>query len=93
MVTSDEPGIYKEGKYGIRIENLQYTVQSAIGDGFLEFVPLTKAPVDKKLIDKSMLDAGELAWLNKYHEDVYNSLAPYLNEKEKLWLQNACSPL
>ena len=93
MVTSDEPGIYKEGKYGIRIENLQYTVQSAIGDGFLEFVPLTKAPIDKKLIDKYMLDDDELAWLNKYHEDVYNSLAPYLNEKKKLWLQKACSPL
>lgn len=93
MITSNEPGIYKEGKYGIRIENLQYTAPSAVGDGFLEFRYLTKVPIDKTLIDKYMLNDDERAWLNKYHEDVYNSLAPYLNENEKVWLKSACSPL
>lgn len=95
MITSNEPGLYKEGKYGIRIENLQYTTPSPIGDDFLEFRYLTKVPIDKKLIDKYLLDEGEQAWLNKYHEDVYNSLAPYLSESESenKWLKNACSPL
>ena len=93
MVTSNEPGIYKEGQYGIRIENLQYTVTSPQNADFLEFRYLTKVPIDKTLIDKYLLSEGEQAWLNKYHEDVYNSLAPYLNENEKVWLKNACSPL
>ena len=93
MVTSNEPGVYKEGKYGIRIENLQYTTVSPQNENFLEFRHLTKVPIDKKLIDKYLLSEGEQAWLNKYHEDVYNSLAPYLNEIEKVWLKNACSPL
>ena len=93
MVTSNEPGVYKEGKYGIRIENLQYTTVSPQNENFLEFRHLTKVPIDKKLIDKYLFSEGEQAWLNKYHEDVYNSLAPYLNEIEKVWLKNACSPL
>ena len=87
------PGVYKEGKYGIRIENLQYTTVSPQNENFLQFRHLTKVPIDKKLIDKYLLSEGEQAWLNKYHEDVYNSLAPYLNEIEKVWLKNACSPL
>lgn len=92
MVTSDEPGIYKEGKYGIRIESLLYTAESEF-PGFLEFKTLTKVPIDKSLIDKYMLSTGELAWLNEYHKDVYESLAPFMNEKEKIWLKDACSPL
>ncbi len=93
MVTSNEPGIYREGKYGIRIENLQYTAPVVTTEGFLKFIPLTKVPIDKKLIDKYMLNGDELAWLNKYHQDVYQSLLPYLREDEKIWLENACSPL
>lgn len=93
MVTSDEPGVYKEGKYGIRIENLQYTRKSAEYPGFLEFVPLTKVPIDKRLIDKYLLNDDELAWLNKYHRDVYESLEGSLTAEEKEWLKNACSPL
>lgn len=92
MVTSDEPGIYKEGKYGIRTESLLYTTNSEFV-GFLEFKILTKVPIDKRLIDKYMLDTGEQAWLNNYHKEVFESLAPYLNEKEKMWLKDACSPL
>ena len=92
MITSDEPGIYKENKYGIRIENLLYTSESEFA-GYLEFKILTKVPIDKRLIDKYMLNAGEQTWLNNYHQDVYNCLAPYLDEKEKIWLKDACSPL
>ena len=92
MVTSDEPGIYKENKYGIRTENLLYTTGSKFA-GFLEFKTLTKVPIDKRLIDKYMLDTGEQAWLNNYHRDVFDCLAPYMNEKERKWLKDACSPL
>lgn len=92
MVTSDEPGIYRAGFYGIRIENLLYTSASEY-DGFIKFIPLTKVPIDKRLIDKYMLDEGEQAWLNNYHQNVYDCLAPYMNEIEKKWLKDACSPL
>lgn len=97
MVTSDEPGIYKENAYGIRIENLLYTRLaeeiSATDPRFLEFAVLTKTPIDKRLIDKYLLSDGELAWLNDYHQTVYSDLAPYLTETEKSWLKEACSPL
>lgn len=92
MVVSDEPGIYRAGKYGIRIENLLYTAE-AQKEGFLRFQYLTKVPIDKKLIDKYLLNNDEQAWLNRYHQDVYQSLAPYLDETEKIWLADACSPL
>jgi Xaa-Pro aminopeptidase len=92
MVTSVEPGYYKAESYGIRIENLVYTVKSA-DTGFLEFRYLTKVPIDKRLIDKYMLSRGERAWLNNYHKDVYESLVAYLNEDEIYWLKKACSPL
>ncbi|MBQ8671054.1 MAG: aminopeptidase P family protein [Alphaproteobacteria bacterium] len=96
MITSNEPGVYHAEKYGIRIENLQYTApiekKSTYGN-FLQFKYLTKVPIDKHLIDEYLLSAGERAWLNKYHHDVYNDLAPYLNENEKVWLKDACSPL
>ncbi|MBR1601726.1 MAG: aminopeptidase P family protein [Alphaproteobacteria bacterium] len=92
MITSDEPGIYKENEYGIRTENLLYTVESE-NSGFLKFNILTKVPIDKRLIDKYMLENGEQMWLNNYHQDVYESLAPYMNEKEKMWLKDVCSPL
>ena len=96
MVLSIEPGIYKEDKYGIRIENLVYTskVDSGNNDNeFLEFKYLTKVPIDKKLIDKYLLNMDELAWLNEYHKNVYETLAPLLNKTEQCWLEKACSPL
>ena len=97
MVTSIEPGYYKKDFYGIRIENLVYTskVEDTFdGDvNFLMFRCLTKVPLDKKLIDKYLLSAEEQAWLNEYHQSVYDCLTPYLNEVEKRWLKEACSPL
>ena len=93
MVTSIEPGIYKENKYGIRIENLVYIRKVKNQPDFLEFVALTKVPIDKRLIDVKLLDNTEIKWLNSYHREVCDCITPYLTEKEKSWLKNACSPL
>lgn len=92
VVVSDEPGIYREGRYGIRIESLLRTVKSS-KTGFLEFSVLTKVPLDKRLIDEYMLTADERKWLNQYHRDVYDCLFPYMSKEEKKWLKKACSPL
>lgn len=93
MVTSIEPGYYKENAYGIRIENLVYSKHSKKYENFLEFETLTLVPIDKKLIDVYLLDAGEQDWLNNYHRKVYESLAACVNDDEKKWLKESCSPL
>lgn len=93
MVTSIEPGYYKENAYGIRIENLVYSKPSKKYENFLEFEILTLVPIDKKLIDVYLLDAGEQDWLNNYHSKVYESLAACVNDDEKKWLKESCSPL
>lgn len=93
MVTSIEPGYYKENAYGIRIENLAYSKAAEKYDNFLEFETLTLVPIDKKLIDVYILDAGERDWLNNYHRKVYESLAACVNDDEKKWLKESCSPL
>lgn len=93
MVTSVEPGYYKAGCYGIRIENLMYVTPLSNSD-MLKFEFLTLVPLDKRLIDKYLLTSEELAWVNGYHQKVYQKIAPHLSDpKEKLWLQKACSPL
>ena len=89
MITSDEPGIYKAGKYGIRTENLVLTVPGAHSDefgDFLKFETLTLCPYDTRLIDMSMLSAQEVAQVNAYHKTVRERLTPYLNEEEAAWL-------
>lgn len=93
MVTSIEPGYYKENAYGIRIENLVYSKPSKKYENFLKFEILTLVPIDKKLIDVYLLDAGEQDWLNNYHRKVYESLAACVNDDEKKWLKESCSPL
>lgn len=93
MITSIEPGYYKENAYGIRIENLVYTKETALNSGFLKFEPLTLVPIDKKLIDVYLLDEGERDWLNDYHKKVYERLAACVNDDEKKWLKESCSPL
>lgn len=89
MITSDEPGVYKAGKYGIRIENLVLTVpgehSEEFGD-FYRFEVLTLFPYDRSLIDCSMLTAQEIAQINNYHKQVHDRLSPYLNDTEKQWL-------
>ena len=89
MITSNEPGIYKAGKYGIRIENLILTIRhktTEFGD-FYAFETLTLCPIDKKVIDWSLMTKDETEWLNNYHQKVYEQLSPFLSEKEKEWLK------
>lgn len=91
-VTSNEPGYYKEGAFGIRIENMIYSVPAG-KKGFLKFKNLTLIPIDKRLVEKYLLSSEEQGWLNSYHEEVFSCLAPYMDAKEKEWLKAACSPL
>lgn len=93
MITSIEPGYYKENAYGIRIENLVYSKVSTEYENYLEFEPLTLVPIDKRLIDVYLLDSGERDWLNNYHRKVYESLAACVNDNVKKWLKASCSPL
>lgn len=96
MVTSDEPGIYRAGKYGIRIENLLLTVPAFVDPDygqFLAFETLTLYPFDLNLIDVAMLDEAEKAWINNYHAEVCRRLRPYLTEAEVSWLEAKCSPI
>ena len=95
MVTSNEPGIYRAGKYGIRIENLILTIKdrdSEFGE-FYCFETLTLCPIDTNLIEISLLASDEMDWLNAYHQRVYNELSPFLNEKEKNWLKRKCKKM
>lgn len=89
MVTSNEPGIYIEGKHGIRIENLILTkCADSNGDKkFLEFETLTLYPYDVNLIDKSLLTGKEIEWLNSYHREVIGRIKKYLNKDELEWLK------
>lgn len=89
MITSDEPGLYKTGEYGIRIENLvltrDYRHTDDFGD-FMNFEILTLFPYDSKLIDLSLLSDEEVEWVNNYHTTVRTRLAPYLNEEQNAWV-------
>lgn len=91
MTLTDEPGLYLAGKFGVRIENtvlLSDYMKTEFGK-FLQIEPLTLCPIDTAPIDLAMLMPEELAWLNEYHAKVYAELAPYLDEGEKKWLENA----
>ncbi|MGE3475018.1 MAG: M24 family metallopeptidase [Rhodospirillaceae bacterium] len=90
MVISNEPGYYKTGEYGIRIENLVAVREAEKPAGaeksLLEFETLTLAPIDLKMVEASILDAAEKAWLNAYHAQVRETLSPLLDEKTRAWL-------
>lgn len=95
QLTTIEPGCYKKGVYGIRIENIvlsQVKQETEFGE-FLGFTPLTLFPIDRQLIDKSLLTASETAWFNFYHKMVYDQLSPMLNTDEKEWLNGMCKEL
>ena len=92
MILSNEPGFYVEGEYGIRIENLVVVRDSATA-GMLEFETLTLAPIDRRLVDTSLMSAAELDWLNDYHETVWQTLSPLMSESDALWLREATTPL
>ncbi len=90
MIISDEPGYYKTGGYGIRIENLVLVVPHQIAGAEKEmfgFETLTLAPIDRSLIDESMLDDGEKAWLNAYHARVAAELGPLVGAETQSWLR------
>jgi Xaa-Pro aminopeptidase len=90
MVISNEPGYYKAGAYGIRIENLVLVVESDVGEGrFLEHETLTLAPIDLRLIDDSLLLPPEREWLNAYHKRVFKEIGPALRGEVKAWLKDA----
>ena len=96
MILSNEPGYYKSGAYGIRIENLvlveERSIEGAEGD-WLGFETLTLAPIDKTLVDRSLLSASDMAWWNAYHARVREVLAPQLDGEALAWLEDACAPL
>ncbi|MFT6333554.1 MAG: Xaa-Pro aminopeptidase [Halioglobus sp.] len=92
MITSNEPGYYKEDEYGIRVENLMVTVPSS-HEGFLEFETVTLYPLDLKMIDEAIFSKKEKAWLNKYHYHVLKMVAPYLEGEIKSWFELKCRPM
>jgi Xaa-Pro aminopeptidase len=96
MIISNEPGYYKTGEYGIRIENLVLVVDREIEGAekeMLGFETLTFAPIDRRLIDADMLEPEELVWLNCYHAHVLAKIGPKLSGADLAWLQGACAAI
>jgi len=97
MIVSNEPGYYKAGEYGIRIENLQYVTQAQSIEGgerdMLGFANLTWAPMHRDLIDTDMLNREERDYVNAYHASVIKLIGPLVDGDVKDWLERACAPL
>jgi Xaa-Pro aminopeptidase len=96
MIISNEPGYYKPNEYGIRIENLVLVVEKQVPGGDKEMLgieTLTYVPIEKRLIDKSMLSDREVEWLNDYHAKVLALIGPQLEGDDKAWLERQCAPL
>ena len=95
MVTSDEPGIYREGKFGVRHENLVLCVDAGENDfgHWLKFEPLTLCHFDTSIIVKTLLDRAEIDWLNAYNERVYRTLSPHLSSEVAVWLREKTLPI
>ncbi len=95
MIVSDEPGVYLEGQYGIRIENILLT-QNGVNnsDGqFMNFVNLTFVPLDRDALDTAYMNEDDLARINRYQQSVFDAVSPYLTEAERIWLKEECSVL
>ena len=97
MVLSNEPAFYKEGEYGMRVENMMVVVKdehnpNPVAD-FLTFENITWCPIDLRLVEKKLLDETEIAFLNAYHRRVRELLSPYLEADEKTWLEKATRPI
>ncbi len=98
-ICSDEPGIYRAGAYGIRIENLLAVREAAAvsdrttGETYYDFETLTLCYYDTRLIERSLLTGSEIAWLNDYHRWVLAETAPRLTEEEAQWLEDKCKAL
>jgi len=96
MIISNEPGYYKAGEYGIRIENLVLVVEREVKGAekpMLGFDTLTFAAIDRRLIDRDLLSDAEIAWLDAYHADVIEKIGPGLDPADRAWLEAACAPL
>ncbi len=96
MILSNEPGYYKPGEYGIRIENLVLVVDAGLADSegkYLGFETLTMVPLDQTLVDRALLSEAEIGWWNDYHTAVYATLAPQLEGDDLAWLEEQCAPL
>ncbi len=97
MLLSNEPGYYKPGHFGIRIENLLFVTELAMIKGgereMMAFETLTWAPIDRRLIDTSLLTRAELQWMDQYHAKVLELLLPRVAEETRAWLKSACEPL
>jgi Xaa-Pro aminopeptidase len=91
-VTSNEPGLYRAGKHGIRTENLILCVEDAENDfgKFYKFETLTLFPIDLSLVEKSLLSQEECEWINRYHSTVFEKISPFLNAEETAWLKEKC---
>ncbi len=97
MILSNEPGYYKEGAFGIRIENLILVTPASKPKGgdrpMLGFETLTLAPIDRRLMAVKLLSETERDWINTYHAGVEKTLAPDLDTTTRKWLKAACAPL
>jgi Xaa-Pro aminopeptidase len=95
MITSNEPGLYRPGKWGVRIENLVATVPAETTEfaQFLRFETLTLCPIDVRCIERSMLRVDEIAWLDAYHAEVRRRLEPLVTGRALGWLVASTAPL
>jgi Xaa-Pro aminopeptidase len=96
MFLSNEPGYYKAGEFGIRIENLVLVIDKAIPGAeapMLGFETLTFCPIERDLIEPSLLTADERRWLDAYHARVLEILGPQLSRDERVWLEGKCRPI
>ncbi|MGB0497565.1 MAG: aminopeptidase P family protein [Rubricella sp.] len=97
MMLSNEPGYYREGAFGIRIENLVVVTEAETPQGgdlpMLGFETLTLAPIDRRLVATHLLDPEERGWLNAYHARVHGAVGPHLDDGTRRWLQDACAPI
>ena len=91
MVCSDEPGVYIEGSHGVRTENLLVCKKAEKNEygQFMEFEYLTWVPIDLDALDVSLMEKRDIAYLNEYHQQVYEKISPYLDEEERAWLKEA----
>lgn len=91
MLSSNEPGYYLEGEYGIRIENLMVVTEDK--EGWLKFDTITLFPIATNLIDKSMMTETEINWLNNYHKETYDKVSPQLDDDHRAWLKEKCKAI
>ncbi len=95
MLLTNEPGIYREGRYGIRLENMVLVTEALENEfgQFLKFEPLTWCHFEKDLLDRKLLSVGEIDWINVYHQRVYEILSPELDGETGAWLREKTGPL